>query len=74
MNPKQFEAIAVALAAARAEHDPLHSVHEAIGVILEEWNEAQEEAFRKVIDRAALRKELQHLAAMCARAIEDLGL
>jgi len=53
---------------------PIRSYHEAIGVILEEWDEVKVEAFMQTVDRFALRKELYHLAAMAIRSIIDLDL
>lgn len=62
------------LARARGAHKGLSTPHEAIAVIREEYLEAEREVFAKECDRRALRKELVQLAAMCLRAIEDLGL
>jgi hypothetical protein len=53
---------------------PMHSVHEALGVIREEYIEYEDDVFafnlRKGKDtRPHMRKELIHLAAMCVKAI-----
>lgn len=53
---------------------PMHSAHEAYGVLLEELDEFWDEVKMKVQDRAAMRRELIQVAAMAVRAIEDLGL
>ena len=64
------------LARARAKHAPLNSAHEAYAVILEELDEFKAEVWKKreLRDHAAMRQELIQLAAMCARAAEDLEL
>lgn len=67
-------AVEIELDHARAKHGPIHSVHEAIAVIREEYLEAEREAFKQNVRKLALRAELLHLATMCIRAIEDLGL
>ena len=69
-----LQAIAVELAHAKGKFGPIRSVHEAIGVIREEYLEAEREAFRQHVDKPGLADELVHLAAMCVRAIEDLAL
>jgi hypothetical protein len=71
---RTLEAIRDELSSARASHDRIRGLHEAIAVIREEYLEAEREVFAKHCDRTALRKELVQLAAMCVRTIEDLGL
>ena len=55
---------------------PMHSSHEAYAVILEEleefWDEVKQKPARR--DKAAMRKELIQVGAMCARTILDLEL
>jgi hypothetical protein len=63
-----------ALLKAVAQHPPMRSVHEMIGIIQEEWCEVKAEAFAKVVSRKNLAKELDHLIAMGLRAKIDLGL
>jgi hypothetical protein len=60
---------------ARSLWPPMHSLHEAYAVILEEFDEVKAETFKRQNQRdaAAVRKELIHTAAMCMRAILDLG-
>lgn len=60
---------------ARKLWPPMHSLHEAYAVILEEFKEVEAETFKRqnTRDAAAVRKELIHTAAMCMRAILDLG-
>ncbi len=58
---------------ARSMHGKLHSKHEALAVIREEYLEVEKEAFWPT-DDDHLRMELLQLAAMCIRAIEDLEL
>lgn len=67
-------AVAAELVAARATHAPIHSGHEAVGVLDEEFDEVKKEVYRKQLHRARLRKELIQLAAMAVRAVEDLEL
>lgn len=69
-----LDLVAGELAKAEAKHAPIHSAHEAIAVIREEYLEAEKEVFAQHVDRAAFLKELIQLAAMCARAAKDLGL
>lgn len=61
---------------ASIRHKPLNSAHEAFAVILEELEEFKAEVWKKTEDRTAadMRKELIQTAAMCVRAINDLGL
>lgn len=58
------------------QHAPLNSAHEAYAVILEELDEYKAEVWKKreQRDKHAMRAELVQLAAMCMRAVEDLGL
>lgn len=53
---------------------PMHGPHEAYGVILEEVDEFWDEVKKKHPSREEMRKELIQVAAMCLRAIIDLGL
>lgn len=62
------------LARARAKHGSIRGPHEALGVILEEFDELKAEIYRKVLDREATLEELVQLAAMCRKAAEDLEL
>jgi len=64
------------LAAARRNHAPLNSAHEAYAVILEELDEFRKEVWRRREVRVPKRMlgELVQTAAMCQRAAEDLEL
>lgn len=62
------------IASARQKFNPIHSVHEGIAVIREEYLELEQEVFRHDIDRDAIYAEMVQLAAMCRRCAEDLGL
>jgi len=59
---------------ATSRHGGFHSLHEAYAVILEEldefWLEVKKRANQR--DRAACRKELVQIAAMCMRAYIEL--
>lgn len=64
-------------------HGPMRSRHEAYAVILEELDEVWDEVKKNPMKmgklqaedwRKHLRKELIQTAAMCVRAIHDLGL
>ena len=61
------------LANARAKHRGLNTKHEALAVIMEEFEEFKEAVFRDMPTEESL-KELIQLAAMCQRAAEDVGL
>ena len=53
---------------------PIRCFAEAWGVIREEYLEVEQELARKQINEVKLYRELMHLAAMCVRTIDDLGL
>lgn len=59
-----------------AKHPPLHSLHEAYAVILEEVDEFKAEVWKqnKARDPQAIRAELVQIVAMCARTVHDLDL
>ena len=59
---------------ARGLYPNIHSTHEALGVILEEFEEFKDEVKRKKIDKAKMLSELVQIAAMCQKASEDCGL
>jgi hypothetical protein len=63
-----------ALTRARTKHpEPIHSRHEGIAVIEEEFMEARDAVFTDK-QRSHLLVELVHTAAMCRRMAEDLNL
>jgi hypothetical protein len=75
--------IAAEVTRAMTLHPPINSLHEARGVIEEEFDEFWDEAKlnpRKMTDerreewKSGLRMELMQTAAMCVRAIVDLKL
>lgn len=61
---------------ASKKHKPMNSHHEAHSVIAEEfdeyWTEVKKGGSTCPRDPEALRLELIHTAAMCARALQDL--
>lgn len=61
-----------ALLKAEAKHPPMRGPHEGYAVILEELDELWTEVKRQPIDRAALRKEALHVAAMGLRFLKDV--
>ncbi len=78
-----MDAIELELRKATAAHGAMRTRHEAYGVIAEEFDEFFEEVkknpakmteMQNIVWKNALRKELIQTAAMCARAIVDLGL
>src|SRR5690606_27311604 len=52
---------------------PQFSLHEAYGVIAEEFREFELEVFKKRPRAEDIEKELVQLGAMCIRAIAELG-
>ncbi len=56
------------------KHRPMQSAHEAASVIREEFEEFWDEVKKKNPSSSVLRTELIQTAAMCVRAIYDLGL
>ena len=56
--------------ARRMHSEPLHSNHEGIGVILEEFDELREAVGQKLENEDIL-AELASVAAMCQRLAED---
>ena len=53
---------------------PIHSPHEGIGIILEEFEELKGEVFKQFSQRTKeeMRKEAMHVAAMAMRFMVDL--
>ena len=63
------------LVKAREKHTvPIHTPHEAYGVIAEEVAEFFDEVRRQQIHKGTMLRELIQIAAMCYRSAEDLGL
>ena len=73
-----LEDVAEELRRARRKHAPMHSLHEAYAVILEEMDEFWDEVRAwhggsgQDADAKKARKELVQIAAMAARAAGDL--
>lgn len=63
---------------ARAHHSSVRNLHEAYGVIAEEFREFEIEVFKNASKHpnrnSRAREELIQIAAMCFRAIVDLDL
>jgi hypothetical protein len=70
-----LEEIQVEVQRAEAAYVPLHSLHEAYAVILEEIDELWDQVRMKDHERdpIAIRKELIQIAAMAWRTAKDLG-
>ncbi len=60
--------------AAVSEHAPMHSAHEGIADIREEFDELWDEIKKKRPDNESLLKEAAHLGAMAVRFIVDVCL
>lgn len=78
-NPHFLALQAAALTKARAKHAPMTTRHEGYAVILEEVDELWKEVKNggndtDPVNKKHLCKELLHIAAMCQRMAEDLGL
>lgn len=73
---RAFSAVALELFKAQSANPPMHSLHEALGVIREEYVEFELEVFknpRKHPGRLALAKaEAKQLAAMAIRCMVDV--
>ena len=73
VNAKDVMAlIEESLEKAQAKHAPMHGPHEGYAVILEELDELWEEIRAQVHDKAKMKKEALHVAAMAARFVLDL--
>ena len=59
---------------ATAKHAPMHSLHEAYAVILEEVDELWDEVKKRAEQRSSehVREELTQIAAMAVRALIDI--
>ena len=68
------DAVDAALTSAVRKHRSIYSAHEGYAVILEELDEVKAEVWKSTPNRAALYKELQHVAAMAIRMAIDLVL
>ncbi len=56
----------------RELHGNINSLHEAFGIIYEEFiKEFGDEVFKKKHDHTRMREELVQIAAMCAKTVED---
>ena len=64
--------VAAELAAARAAHAPMYSLHEGYAVLLEEVDELWDEIKAKVRNHEKIADETVQIAAMCQRLFEDV--
>jgi hypothetical protein len=64
------------LSRARRKHPPLHNLHEAYAVLLEEMDEFKAQVWQQSAarDRQAILLELVQIAAMAMRTALDCGL
>jgi hypothetical protein len=67
-----FAAMRAELAAAERAHPPLHSLHEAYGVLKEEFEEFWAEVKQKHPSAIRIHAELVQLATMAWRTCRDL--
>jgi len=58
----------------RKQHGNIHSAHEGLGVLEEEFWELKLEIFKKKHDKKAMLGELVQVAAMCAKIAQDMRL
>lgn len=69
-----FQEVADELERAERAHKPMHSPHEGLAVIREEYQELEREVFRRQEkhDKKAMRAEAVQLAAMAIRFVRDV--
>lgn len=67
--------VSIEIKRARQKHPPMHSLHEAFAVILEEMDEFKSEVWKKQTERNPndVYTELVHIAAMALRCVVDCG-
>jgi hypothetical protein len=68
-----YQHVRAELERACEKHPPLHSLHEAFAVLLEEVDEFKAEVWKQTSQRDVtnMRRELVQIAAMCARVVHD---
>ena len=59
---------------ARKKHGNIHSAHEGLGILEEEFWELKLEVFKRYHDKQAMLSELVQVAAMCAKMAQDICL
>lgn len=74
MTNKFLTLVAEEVERSRKKHGNLHSAHEGLGVLEEEFWEVKQEIFKNKYDKSALLGELVQVAAMCAKLVEDIKL
>ncbi len=57
---------------ARKTHPPTHSIHEGLGVLMEEFDEFQREVFKKDASLIGLESELVQIAAVCRNIYNEV--
>jgi len=73
MTPEEaLQCIKMEFLRASSIHPVLHSKHEALAVIEEEFLELREEIFTKLYVQDHIREEATQTAAMCMRLLVDL--
>jgi hypothetical protein len=65
--------VSIEVKRAMSKHSPMHSLHEAYAVILEELDEFKSEVWKKQTERSTddVYTELVHIGAMVARCVAD---
>lgn len=71
---KFFNMVIEELDSGRKKHGNLHSVHEGLGVLEEEFWEVKQEIFKKVCNKEKLLNELIQVSAVCLKMAEDMNL
>ena len=68
-----YQLMEVEIAKAREQHPQnMRSVHEALAIILEEFEEFKTECFKKELSYEKVLEELVSVATMCQRMYEDI--
>lgn len=67
-----FSEVISELRKAQEKHEPMHSAHEGLAVIWEEFEELKHEVWKQRHDMQSMRQETLQLAAMTIRFLIDV--